>query len=264
MLAAPDKKRLTPIPGNLLEAEYELNAMGEFFGSRGPFRLFAGLGDFKLPFSFEKGHVIPDISFILDIKMPIYLGNTSGKALTRRFYNNKEEVPNGYSESNGLQILPWARKFDEFVVEARQKAVLEAVTPQLKFEEAKRPAQLRLRIADLATSQLAAILHAYGYERSRATSAANVHILHALIQHCASIRKNLWMRCRRSSPPGLRVRWEANISSIRAARGTSAGARPAGVRNMWARKTASRRITNSRSWNGSAASTWHSRSTPPR
>src|SRR5262249_46181211 len=76
----------------------------------------------------------------------------------------------------------WARRFNDIIVRAQKKAVLEEVTPQIKLEETERPAQLRVRVADLAPTQMAAILNAYGYERTRRASAGNVDFMHALMQ----------------------------------------------------------------------------------
>lgn len=190
ILAAPDKQRLVPIPGNLFEAEARAGFPFFAAGERKSVRLFAGLRDFKMPFAFEQGHVIPNVSIIEKGEPPVYVGNTAGMPLLR--FGDMEAVPDGYSESLKGGLLRWARKFDDFLVEAGQRAILEAVTPQLKFEEANRHAQLRLRVADLAQSQFAEILHAGGYERARATSAANVFFLHALMQQlCVDPEKSL-------------------------------------------------------------------------
>ena len=45
----------------------------------------------------------------------------------------------------------WRRQWGEFTVFSFQREVLDEVVPQLHFEPAKRPAQIRLRVDDVST-----------------------------------------------------------------------------------------------------------------
>ena len=78
----------------------------------------------------------------------------------------------GYSHS---RLGIWRRQFNGFTVFSLQPEVLAAVTPQLKFQQAPRPAQLWLRVADPSDAQMTPLLNSWGYgepERPRwATSA---------------------------------------------------------------------------------------------
>lgn len=175
-LSAPDKQRIAAVKGNVIEGELRFGA-GEPRDNR--YRVFGGLRDFALPFVFHEGRVIPgDVG---GSDAPFYLGNTPA-ANGFPFVRNNGDVPDGYSENENGGWLSWVRKFDDFVVQAGQKAILEAVTPQIKLQDAERPAQLRLRIPDLAATQVSAILNAYSYERARRTSAGNADFMHALIE----------------------------------------------------------------------------------
>ncbi len=170
-LGTPDKRRIVPVKGNVIEGEVRIAAIsGEPQDPR--YRVFGGVRDSAAPFVFHEGRVIPgnfgDGRF--------YIGNTP--AANGFPFVRIGDVPDGYSENENAGWLSWVRIFNDFVVQARQKEVLEEVTPQLKPEEAERPAQLRLRVADLAPTQVAAILNAYGYERARRTSGGNAD-LHA-------------------------------------------------------------------------------------
>jgi len=176
-LSEPDKWRLAPVKGNVIEGEARISAFSA--EPRDPrYRIFGGLRDFAAPFVFHEGRVIPGDIGAGDA--PYYIGNTP--AAGGFPFVRDGNVPDGYGEDDHGGWLRWFRKFDDFLVLARQKEVLEEVTPQIKLEEAARPAQLRLRIPDLAPTQMSAILNAYGYERARRTSGGNADFMHALTQ----------------------------------------------------------------------------------
>jgi hypothetical protein len=85
----------------------------------------------------------------------------------------------GYAEGEGGL---WRRETDRFTVFSFQRELIESVSGQLRYEEAKRPAQLRLRIVDLSTTRLAAFANAWGYSRTRDTSLGNLQLLHQIEQ----------------------------------------------------------------------------------
>src|SRR5262249_22317694 len=111
---------------------------------------------------------------------PFYVGTTPASA--GGLFGDANELPEGYSENTGRGWAGWARRFNDIIVRAQKKAVLAEVTPQITREQIARPAGLRVRVAVRAPTQMAAILNAYGYERTRRASAGNVDFMHALMQ----------------------------------------------------------------------------------
>ena len=60
------------------------------------------------------------------------------------------------SDAAGYAVSPlggWRRQFDHFTVFSFQREVLEEVVPQLRFEQAQRPAQVRLRVDDVSNAR---------------------------------------------------------------------------------------------------------------
>lgn len=178
-LGPPGKKRLAPVPGNVFDAEVRMRSPYVDGRGRAASHMFAGLRDFPVSFVFREGHVLSDTDFA-DERLPGYLGSTPAAA--GLLFRDSKDIPEGYSEGDATFWARWTRKFNDFVVEAKSKAVLEAVTGHLKLEQAERAAQLRVHVADLAAAQVGPFLNALGYERSRAASAGNVSFMHALMQ----------------------------------------------------------------------------------
>jgi hypothetical protein len=85
----------------------------------------------------------------------------------------------GYS-SNLLGL--WRRQIGQFTVFSLHPEVLAAVTPQLRFQPAERPAQLRLRVDDPSKVRMAGLLNNLGYMRTRETSLGNLRLINDLLQ----------------------------------------------------------------------------------
>jgi hypothetical protein len=189
-LGEPDKLRVASVKGNVIEGEVRIGTFSA--DPKDPrYRIFGGERDLAVPFVVQAGRVVPG-PIGLD-NAPLYIGNTPAEH--GFLFDRDGNVPEGYSENTNRGWFRWARRFEGFLVQAHQKELLEEVTPQIRLEEAERPAQLRLRVADLAPTQTAAILNAYGYERARRTSAGNADFMHALIEQlhvpAASARETL-------------------------------------------------------------------------
>jgi hypothetical protein len=93
-------------------------------------------------------------------------------------------IPPG-SDAAGYAMSPiggWRRQFNGFTVFSFQREVLETVTPQLQFEKAERPAQVRLQIGDVTRARITPTLNDLGYARTRETSLNNLRLMHALDQ----------------------------------------------------------------------------------
>ncbi len=85
----------------------------------------------------------------------------------------------GYSRSlAGI----WRRQFNDYTLVSFHPEILERVSPQLRFEKAERPAQIRIRADDLATSQLAPLVNAYGYRQSRQIALGNTRYMNMLVE----------------------------------------------------------------------------------
>ncbi len=97
--------------------------------------------------------------------------------------------PAGYARSF---LGGWRRQYDypggagipacQFTVFSFQRDVLETVVPQLRYEKAARPAQVRLKVGDLSSARIEPVISDLAYARSRETSLGNLRLLHALNQ----------------------------------------------------------------------------------
>ncbi|MBI5756916.1 MAG: hypothetical protein HZA46_00195 [Planctomycetales bacterium] len=177
-LSPPDKTRVAPVPGNLIEGDLLLGGRA----GPSPSRLFAGVRDFAPAFALHDGEIVGD-RHALESRTPYYVGETPQKGIVTQFLlGNKTMADGEYVSTSGAFGTRWFRAFGDFVTVSNNKMVLEAVTPHLKLEDAVRPAQLRLRVGDLSASQWSHVLMAQGYVRSRKTSAGNVHFFHSLMR----------------------------------------------------------------------------------
>ena len=92
---------------------------------------------------------------------------------------NTAPDPAGFSRSpTGL----WRRQLGDFTLFSFHPEILDIISPGLQFVEAERPAQVRIRAEDLATSTLAPLINAYGYKQSRAITAGNARFMNLLIE----------------------------------------------------------------------------------
>ncbi len=89
------------------------------------------------------------------------------------------------SDAGGYARSPlggWRRQFDRFTVFSFQHDVLDEVTPQLRFQQAARPAQVRLRVDDVSHARITPRLNDLLIARTRQTSLSNLRFLQALDQ----------------------------------------------------------------------------------
>jgi hypothetical protein len=166
---AADKNRLVPVPGNLAALEAVLRTQ----------RVFAGLCDVIPPTEIFDGRAFPWAR--LRDTLIGYLGTVGdiGVLAPIDLLIPQPPDPNGYSR-NILGL--WRRRFGSFTVYSFQPDVLAAVTPQLRFEEAQRPAQLRVHIGDVTQARMTPFLNNLGYARTRETALGNVRLMHQLNQ----------------------------------------------------------------------------------
>lgn len=89
------------------------------------------------------------------------------------------------ADAAGYAMSPvggWRRQNDQFTVFSFQREILETVVPQLRFEKAERPAQLRLQIGDVSRARITPTLNDLAYARTRESSLNNLRLMHALDQ----------------------------------------------------------------------------------
>jgi hypothetical protein len=166
----PSDLKLAPIPGNLVAGEM---AMPEEI-------LFGGLRDFGLPMEFAGGRMFFTGRRLVDILVG-YIGTTGDGGLLGLLDRRVAGTPDaqGYASSPGGV---WRRRYDQFSVYSFQYEVLAEVTPQLRFVEAERPAQIRLDVADPTQAHLSPAVRNFSYMRTRETSLGNLRLLKALDQ----------------------------------------------------------------------------------
>ena len=87
-----------------------------------------------------------------------------------------------YDSLFGSGIRAYWRKLPNFDLLSPSKMILDDVAGQLKMVDAPRPAQIRLRVADLSKTGWAAMIDAESFIRARRVSAGNAQFMHALAQ----------------------------------------------------------------------------------
>ncbi|MEN6457533.1 MAG: hypothetical protein ABFC63_01270 [Thermoguttaceae bacterium] len=173
-------ERLAPVPDNL--AEFDLTLTNQ--------RLFGGLSDLGLPSRAGESAGVPTTG------APLPRGGRGGRL--RDFLVGYIGVDGDLgpltllnvgippaSDPEGYAMSPlggWRRQYDRFTVFSFQRDVLDTVVPQLHYEAAERPAQIRLRIGDVSDARITPTLNNLAYARTRETSLGNLRLLHALHQ----------------------------------------------------------------------------------
>jgi hypothetical protein len=165
----PTQDRIAPIPGDLAAFDAVLTNQ----------RLFGGLRDVGPAPNLEFGRLLP-MGRLRDWLIG-YVGCT-GELGPLRLLDLGFPAPDaeGYSIA---RLTGGARRiFGPFTVFSFQPEVLADVTPQIRFEQAERPAQLRLRIDDPTRSRIMPLANGWAYNRTRETTLNNLRLLQALDQ----------------------------------------------------------------------------------
>jgi hypothetical protein len=163
-----DKNRLPPVPGDL--AFFDAVLKGQ--------RLFGGLRDVVPPTEIRQVRILP-WRMLRDTVFG-YLGSMGNPGLLATLdIAMTPPDPNGYSRN---PIGVWRRVTNGMAVYSFQPQVLATVTPQLRFEQAARPAQLRFRLDDPSHARMTPFLNNLLYARTRETALGNIRLLHALNQ----------------------------------------------------------------------------------
>ncbi|MEA1949979.1 MAG: hypothetical protein U9N87_01225, partial [Planctomycetota bacterium] len=169
-LGRADKNRLAPMPGDIMFMEAQLTDQ----------RVFGGVQDVGMPFDISGGQFVPlDGLFNMIIG---YLG-TNGQmgmlSILDQLIATTQMGSDGFTlGGNGLL----RHQGEQFTIFSFQPDILAAVSSQLHFEEAQRPAQIRMRIKDVARARITPTLNALGYFRTRNTTLGNIRLMHQLAQ----------------------------------------------------------------------------------
>jgi len=180
-LGPPSTRQIAPVEGDMASLQAVL-LMGLPLGrgERHPHHIFGGLRDFTMPIVVRSGSVDPPTRRPEYIRG--YLGAWPKIGLLDLFVRTSTVPP----DADGYAPLPgeagWQRNLDPMTVFSFKRDVLAEVTPQLRIEDAPRPAQVRLRVADLTDSQLSLAVNAYGYQRARQTSLGGARLMNTLAQ----------------------------------------------------------------------------------
>jgi hypothetical protein len=168
-LGPADQQQLAPVPGDM--ATLELVLTGQ--------RIFAGLRDVGRPPIAGMASLLP-MGRLRDFLVG-YVGTTGELGLLSFLNIGIRQPPDaaGYASS---PLGGWRRQYGPFTVFSFQRDVLDEVVPQLRFQPAQRPAQVRLRVDDVSQARITPALNDLGYARTRETSLGNIRLLHALDQ----------------------------------------------------------------------------------
>ncbi|NOY29346.1 MAG: hypothetical protein GXP28_03965 [Planctomycetes bacterium] len=175
-LGEPSDQQLAPVAGDVVSAQAVLNISVPLLGGKKqPHLLFGALQDFRSPLVVQRGAVVPGAAPAELVRG--YLGAWPQPGLLQMFAGSTPPAGEKPEQANG-EI--WQAKSDEFFLLSFKPDVVEQVLPQLAFEPAERPAQIRLKIEDLTGKQLAQTVNAFGYKRARETSVAASRLMNAL------------------------------------------------------------------------------------
>lgn len=175
-LGEPYANRLAAVKGNVAAAEASLNVPVPLIGGeRQPHILFAGLRDFLSPLAVRRGALVAGVEYSELIRG--YVGTWPRPGLLQGFI--KEANPIG-PEPQPAEGDLWQTSLEDFLLMSFKPEVLNQVGPQLKWIEAERPAQVRLRVADLTGTKFARNVNTIGYMLTRQTSVAASRMMNAL------------------------------------------------------------------------------------
>ncbi len=175
-LGQPSQERMQPVLGDLLALE----AVVEFpaplaDGDRAEHHLFGALRDFLSPLVVKSGTVWPGVPPAELVRG--YLGAWPKPGLLALFTDREvvigaEPVPCGHEM--------WQARLEDFLLISFKPEVIRQVLPQINLIPAERPSQLWVRLEDLTNTLMAENVNAFGYMRTRATSAAGSRMMNAL------------------------------------------------------------------------------------
>ncbi len=153
--------------------------MGTFEASLPNQRMFGGLRDVAPPNELIDGRFMPWLKLRNAIVGYLgYQGDPGFLQVLELLFGGPQDA-NGYKQSI---IGLWRLQYGPFALFSFQREVLAEAAPQLRFEPALHPAQLRLHVNDISGARIAPFLNNWGYARTRETSLGNLRLMHSLNQ----------------------------------------------------------------------------------
>jgi hypothetical protein len=163
-----DNQHLAPIPGDIGRLEMILTNQ----------HVFAGVRDSAPPLDLAgDGFVLS--GRLRELLIGCYVG-TTGELGLLSFLDSPIPLPADPRGGARLQLGPLRQRNGPFTVFSLQPEVLAAVTPQLRFQQAAQPAQLRLWLDDLSQAKTATFVNQWVYLQTRETSLGNLRLMHDL------------------------------------------------------------------------------------
>ncbi len=175
-LGDPIDEKMKPIAGDVVSFQSVLDVPVPLIGGENqPHLLFAGLRDFRSPLIVKQGDVAPGAArseliraYVGAWPRPGLLGILQGPELAKG------------PEPQALGDQMWQAQAENFLIISFKPDVIREVEPQLGFEPAERPAQVRIRAEDLTGKQIADTVNALAYARARETSVAPSRLMNTL------------------------------------------------------------------------------------
>ncbi|QEG35520.1 hypothetical protein [Bythopirellula goksoeyrii] len=175
-LGEPIDEQMKPISGNVVSLEAVLDLPVPLIGGGSqPHLLFGGLRDFRSPLVVKQGKVSPGVARSELVRG--YVGAWPRPGLLEMLQG--PEHANG-PEPQALGDQMWQAQSDNFLLISFKPDVIREVEPQLGFEPAERPAQVRVRADDLTGKQISETVSALAYSRTRETSVSPSRMMNSL------------------------------------------------------------------------------------
>ncbi len=175
-LGEPSDRRLAPVAGDMIHAEFVLDSPLPLGPADEPHHLFLGVRDFRSPLVVERGRLAPGAPPAELIRM--YVGTWPKPGGLLKFFIG-EPTAQGPEPVQGLADT-WQAREDDFLLISFKPDVVEQVLPQLQMTPAAEPAQLWIDVADLTGSELSRTVNALGYMRAREASVAACRLMNTL------------------------------------------------------------------------------------
>jgi hypothetical protein len=175
-LGEPVEEQLQPIDGNIGSLEVVLDLPVPLIGGENqPHMIFAGLRDYRSPLAVSQGRIVPGAERSELVRG--YVGAWPRPGLLKLLQG--ADGPPG-PEPQAIGETMWQAESENFLLISFKPDVIQQVQPQLAFEPAPRPAQVRLHIDDLTDTQFSETINAFGYMRARETSVAPARLMNSM------------------------------------------------------------------------------------
>ena len=178
LLGPPSTHQIAPVPGDIISVQAMVK--GGFLRPEIPaHHLFLGVQDLEVPPNFRNAGLLQTLLLIR--QTPGYLGSWPKLG----FLDLLPLELAGRHSLDGFSQLPlgvWRWQGADFSVLSLQRPVLEYAAAHLRPQVADNPAQVRVRVGNLAESRLTGFINALNYRRARQASEGNARLFHCLSQ----------------------------------------------------------------------------------